>query len=203
MGETAGGVLRRGRDRLVGGVCSGLAEAWHVDPLLVRVAAIILLFVPPIGPLVFLIYVVLWLTMPPPDGWPAGAPPTFDTRMRGLTAETREDGRRMFHPADVPPPPAGAPPPADASSTSAAPGATPASVGAPPPGAPGGDGGWGRGSGGYRRHSSGLWFGAILVLLGLWLLGANLGLLNGFRWDIFWPVVIIALGVLVLLRRVR
>ena len=41
----------------------------------------------------------------------------------------------------------------------------------------------------------------ILIALGGYLLIANLGLLRGFRGDIFWPIVLIAIGLLVLVRR--
>jgi len=42
MGETTGGVLRRGPDRIIGGVCSGLATYFGVDPLLVRIVFVLL-----------------------------------------------------------------------------------------------------------------------------------------------------------------
>lgn len=182
MGEATGGVLRRGRDRLVGGVCSGLAAGWHLDVLLVRIAAVVLLFVPTVGPLVVLLYAVLWLAMPPPDGWEGGGPP-LDARVRMAAEELRQDVRAMFRRAQPPP----------GAETGPAPtGTTPA---------PGGSsgGGW-SGSG---RPSGGLWLGAILILVGLYFLGDNLGWLSAVRWDLFWPVVIIALGALILLRRLR
>jgi len=40
----------------------------------------------------------------------------------------------------------------------------------------------------------------ILVGLGAFFLLANIGVLSGFRWDIFLPVVLIAIGVLILVR---
>ncbi len=51
----------RGRDRILGGVCSGLAEGFHLDPLVVRVLFVLLIFLQGVG--IFL-YVVLWLVMP-------------------------------------------------------------------------------------------------------------------------------------------
>ena len=53
--------LYRSSDRIIGGVCAGLAEGFHVDALWVRVAFLILIFIQGIG--VFL-YIVLWLVMP-------------------------------------------------------------------------------------------------------------------------------------------
>jgi phage shock protein PspC (stress-responsive transcriptional regulator) len=51
----------RGSDRIVGGVCSGLAEGLHIDTIWVRVAFVVLAFVQGIG---VLIYAVLWVIMP-------------------------------------------------------------------------------------------------------------------------------------------
>jgi phage shock protein PspC (stress-responsive transcriptional regulator) len=53
----------------------------------------------------------------------------------------------------------------------------------------------------YRRQSSRLWGGLILIAVGTYLVLNNLGYLGGFRWDLLWPVLLIALGLLVLLRR--
>lgn len=52
------------------------------------------------------------------------------------------------------------------------------------------------------RQPRGLWFGAILIVIGLYILLQNTGVLNAFRWDVwFWPAVLIALGVIILVRR--
>ncbi len=51
----------RSSDRILGGVCAGLAEGFHVNALWVRVAFLLLVFIQGIG--VFL-YIVLWLVMP-------------------------------------------------------------------------------------------------------------------------------------------
>src|SRR5260370_26024443 len=60
-GQVNGPRLYRSSDRIIGGVCAGLAEGFHVDALWVRVAFLILIFIQGIG--VFL-YIVLWLVMP-------------------------------------------------------------------------------------------------------------------------------------------
>src|SRR2546430_655820 len=41
----------------------------------------------------------------------------------------------------------------------------------------------------------------ILIALGGYLLISTLGLLRGFRGDLFWPILLIAIGLLVLVRR--
>lgn len=55
-------VLRDSRQRVLGGVCAGLARAWRVDPLLVRAGAVVVAVVTS-GLGVFL-YVALWLALP-------------------------------------------------------------------------------------------------------------------------------------------
>jgi phage shock protein PspC (stress-responsive transcriptional regulator) len=48
-------------DRVIGGVCSGLAYDMNVDPLIFRVLAFGLIFTPlPI----ILIYILLWMVIP-------------------------------------------------------------------------------------------------------------------------------------------
>ena len=48
-------------DRVVGGVCSGIAYDMNVDPLIFRVIAFCLIFTP--FPII-LIYILLWLLIP-------------------------------------------------------------------------------------------------------------------------------------------
>ena len=56
---------------------------------------------------------------------------------------------------------------------------------------------------GGTRRSSGFWGGAILVLVGLYFLLRNLGYLYWLSFDIVWPVVLIAIGVFLVFRRIR
>ena len=44
-------------------------------------------------------------------------------------------------------------------------------------------------------------FGIVLIVIGILLLLSNLGLLHWWRWDIFWPVLLIAVGVALLAGR--
>ncbi|HSO93522.1 MAG TPA: PspC domain-containing protein [Candidatus Dormibacteraeota bacterium] len=152
MGETAGGTLKRGSDRIVAGVCSGLAQFFHLDPTLVRVVFVVLALVPPaVG---IILYLVLWFLMEPAAGGATGAPTaTAGQQFGGVIGDLRREFRgALSHPG--------------------------------------------------RRHLSGLWGGIILIAAGAFLLLANLGYLNGFRWDLLWPVLLIAVGLLVLVRRV-
>ena len=177
MGETTGGVLRRGSDRIIAGVCSGLGQYFGVEPLLVRIAFVILTLVGAgIG---ILLYLALWFLMEPPVGAPASATRNVSERIRTMGQEIREDFRTGFSRSaeggSQTPSPAE---PAGTASTRRAPG-------------------WA----GWAGRPRGVWIGVILIALGGYLLISNLGLLRGFRGDLFLPILLIAIGLLVLVRR--
>ena len=54
-----------------------------------------------------------------------------------------------------------------------------------------------------RRSRSGLWAGAILVLVGVYFLLRNFGVIPELRWDYAWPVLVIMVGIYLLVRRFR
>ena len=54
--------LYRSKNRMLGGVCAGLAEYFNIDPTLTRVIAIVLAFTPFVP--VIIIYILLWLLIP-------------------------------------------------------------------------------------------------------------------------------------------
>ena len=56
--------LFRSNDRMLGGVCAGIAEYLGWDPTLVRIAYIILSLAS-IGFPGLLVYLILWVVMPP------------------------------------------------------------------------------------------------------------------------------------------
>jgi phage shock protein C len=189
MGETTGGVLRRGSDRIIGGVCSGLAAYFGVDVVLVRLVFVVIALIPPAIGVGVILYLALWFLMEPPLGAPTSATRNIGDRLRSMGDELREDFRTGFRAQAS----GGATPPPSSGSSE---GSTP-----PPetPGPPPWHGGWwGPGRGDRPR---GLWLGVILIGIGAYLLIDNLGLLRGFRWEIFWAVVLIAVGLLFLLRR--
>src|SRR5260370_15250960 len=61
MQQQATQTFRRGNDRILGGVCAGLAEGLRIDPLWVRLGFVLLAFLQGVG---LLIYIVLWMAMP-------------------------------------------------------------------------------------------------------------------------------------------
>jgi len=58
--------LRKSRDRVLGGVCGGIAEWLGWDPTLVRILYVVVSVVSIAFPGI-LIYLILWLIMPPPE----------------------------------------------------------------------------------------------------------------------------------------
>jgi phage shock protein PspC (stress-responsive transcriptional regulator) len=167
----------------VGGVCAGLAAYFGVDVVLVRVAFVIVTVAQAgVG---IILYLALWFLMEPPEGRPGPATRSIGDRLRAMGDELREDFRTGFSRAQASGPP---PPP-----TSGDPAGGP-----PPSGPPHHQGRWGAP---YGSRPPGLWAGAILIVLGAYFLVTNLGLLSNFRWDLFWPAVLIVLGLLLLIRR--
>lgn len=55
-------LYRSREDRKIAGVCGGLAEYFNIDPVLIRVIAVLLLL--PGGVPGFLPYVILWIIVP-------------------------------------------------------------------------------------------------------------------------------------------
>jgi phage shock protein C len=55
-------LYRSTKDRMIAGVCGGIAEYFNIDPVIVRLVAVILLL--PGGLPGFLPYIVLWVVVP-------------------------------------------------------------------------------------------------------------------------------------------
>lgn len=122
--------LRRRLDNhVIAGVCSGIADYFAIDPILVRLAFIAVTFAGGAG---ILAYIVLWIVMPPA---PRGEP------LRPVRTGVTSNG--------------------------------------------------------------GIWLGALLIVVGGLFLVGNTGILWWWSWSFFWPLALIALGLLLLSRRVR
>lgn len=62
IGEGKKKLYRSGKDKILGGVCGGLAEYFDLDPILVRVLGIVSLLVTIGG--ILLAYILLWIFVP-------------------------------------------------------------------------------------------------------------------------------------------
>ena len=54
-------LYRSRNDKMVGGVCAGLADYFNIDPTIVRILVALLFFGAGIG---FLPYIILWVVVP-------------------------------------------------------------------------------------------------------------------------------------------
>lgn len=164
----------RGKDRILGGVCSGLAAGLHIDPLWVRLGFVVLAFLQGVG---LLIYIVLWLVMPEQVEGQEGTRSGFDS----MTADLRRIGgelRGTFGGTSRSPASGDSTSSSAETNTASTPPATPAAL--------------------AGRQSIAL--GIVLVVVGLIILGANTGLV---QWSIIWPAVLIVLGALLLARTIQ
>ncbi len=168
----------RSSNRILGGVCAGLAEEFHIDALWVRIAFLFLVFLQGLG---LFVYVVLWLVMPERlEG--GGQRSGFDAMMldvRRIWGELKQQLGSASRPPTSPP--GSAPAPASAS------------TGSPPQ-----SGGAGVTRAGWRDPT--LLFGVILVIIGLGVLGNNIGIIN---WSVVWPAGLITLGIVIMVRNLE
>lgn len=165
--------FHRGSDRILGGVCSGLAAGFHVDPLWVRLGFVLLAFFQGIG---ILLYVVIWLLMPEPVDSQAARRSGFDSMtadLHRLWAEVRGHLGGSGH--------------AQTSTPTSAEGAP---VGPTQPGSP------------EQRsaHNQSLFLGVVLVAIGVIALANNAGYVT---WQIIWPGILIVIGLLLLIRNLN
>jgi phage shock protein C len=122
-------LLRRRLDnRVIAGVCSGLADYFAIDPILVRLAFVVITFAGGAG---VLAYIILWIVM---------TPAAVGTSPQPVSA--RVTGQGPF------------------------------------------------------------WLGAFLVVMGGLFLIGNTGIFSWLNWSLFWPLILVALGVLILSNRV-
>ncbi len=142
-------------NKVVAGVCGGVAEYLQVDPTLVRVFFVIAGLMT--AGIAFLGYLVLVVLMPLPG---REAPFTNSGTPGSTTAATTNPDATVQGVV---------PAPSDPEATE-------------------------------RRRAT---FGYFLIALGVVFLLSNLGAFRIVRWDLVWPIVVVAAGVLLLAQRVR
>src|SRR5215471_8932822 len=57
-------LMRSAADKKIAGVCAGFAEYFDIDPTIVRLIWVVVVFVPPICIAAVLGYIVAWIVMP-------------------------------------------------------------------------------------------------------------------------------------------
>jgi phage shock protein C len=187
--------LYRSRDeRMVAGVAGGLAERFDVDPSVVRVLWVVLILLS--GGLFLLIYIAMALVVPEArysaqswtgpataGGGPAGPGPAWGTPSGGSAAFSTDPG-------------AGSPPTADGSPPE--PGSMPSG---PPPDWSQSNWADDRRRRRRERGGGGLIGGTILILLGGYFLIRML--VPELDLGAFWPVVLVAVGVALVIGSIR
>jgi phage shock protein PspC (stress-responsive transcriptional regulator) len=168
----------RSNNRILGGVCAGLAEGFRLDPLWVRVAFLVLVFLQGVG---IFIYIVLWLVMP--DRIEGGSERSgFNAMSADLRRVWGELLMQLGGGSRVAPVTPGGSPTSSGPAKSAPESSAP--VARPQP---------------ASRNQS-VTFGLILVVIGLAVLGGNIGIIN---WSVVWPAALITLGIVILVRNLE
>lgn len=73
--ESVRKLFRSRRERVIGGVCGGVAEYFKIDPVWVRIAWVLAIFVKGLG---LVAYALCWILIPEREWSPAEAVPTGD-----------------------------------------------------------------------------------------------------------------------------
>ena len=182
----------RGTDRILGGVCSGLAEGFHVEVLWVRVAFVVLTFINGVG---LLLYVVLWVLMPERAGYQRPGQNVFESMAADVKRAWAELRAQFGSSPATPATPSATAAAAPAENAAAAPplAATSAATETAPPMPPPAAGSQ------PITHTPTFVFGAILVVLGIAFLAAN----SGITWNVILPAALIALGIALLFRNME
>ncbi|NJD53099.1 MAG: PspC domain-containing protein [Candidatus Methanoperedens sp.] len=141
-------------DKVIDGVCGGIAEYFGIDSVIVRLIFVVLVFLNGIG---LLLYIILVIIMP--NAEQAGQPPkeTIQENVQEIGERVKETGEGLGQ--------------AFSRKTE-------------------------------EKHSKrAVWFGIILILLGIYFLLENLHLIPWIDRDILWPIIIILVGVWLLIKR--
>lgn len=134
-------LTRSETDKIIAGVCGGLAEYLNLDPVWVRLLFVLLLFASGIGAP---IYLVLWVIMPRQEvaGQPGSA--VLQDNFEDLSQTVSKKMNNLSRPGTI---------------------------------------------------------GTLLILFGVYFLLSQLGWFHWLSGAIFWPIVIIGVGVYMLMRR--
>ena len=170
MEPTRRRLYRSRAERMISGVSGGIAEYFNVDPVLVRLAWVVLTVLS--GGILSLAYVLLWIIIPL-EGSGATAPrqvvreniDELTGEARAFAGEVREAIGATGQPSEP------------------APVSGPDAIG--------------------RKGDRHLWAGGVLIALGVIFLLDQLNLVWWFSWRTFWPVLLIAIGALLLWQRTR
>ncbi|MFC2017500.1 PspC domain-containing protein [Chloroflexota bacterium] len=150
-------LYRSQSDRMLGGVCGGLAKYFDIDPTIVRIIAVLSVFVSGLGVLAYIIMVIVV----PLEGSKVTTPKeTVQENVEDIKETASELGREIRSTL------AGE---EDESEEVA-----------------------------KMRHRRRNLFGIILIVLGVLFLLASFNLFWWFNWGNLWPLILVAIGVLII-----
>ena len=150
-------LYRSRKDRVIFGVCGGLAEYFDMDPTIVRVIAVLSIFVTGLG---ILAYIILALVLPLEESKMNEPKDTIRENVEEMKETAGELGREIRATLE------GEESESDEMSRT------------------------------RRRRRTAL--GIIFILVGIIFLLGSLDVLWWFRWSILWPLVLVAIGALIL-----
>jgi phage shock protein PspC (stress-responsive transcriptional regulator) len=151
-------LYRNRSDRMIWGVCGGLAKYFDMDPTIVRVIAVLSMF---LGSLGIWAYIILAIVVPLEDSKAAEPKDTIKENVEEMKETAREIGREI-------------------QSTLT-----------------GGEGESEKVA--KLRHRRRNTLGIILIVLGILFLLGSLNIFRWFNWGNLWPLVFVAIGVLIIL----
>ena len=143
-------------DRVIDGVCGGLAEYFDIDSLLVRLAFVALIFINGLG---VILYIVLVIIMPKAESPDQSPKETIQENVQEMGERIKEAGQEFGNTISKKT---------------------------------------------EEKHSNrAVWFGILLILIGVIFLLKNFNFIRWFDSDLIWPLIIILIGAWLLIKRWR
>ncbi len=152
-------------DRVIDGVCGGLAEYFGIDTVIVRLAFVVFTLINGFG---ILLYIILMIIMPKPESdEQVPISKTIEENVQGMAEQVKDIIEEVGKDVDK-----------NASDSKVT-----------------------RQQKIKESHQRSKWLGAILILLGIVFLFDELNMFWWFKEDLFWPIVLIFIGLWMLIKR--
>lgn len=150
-------LYRSRSDRMIWGVCGGLAKYFDMDPTIIRIIAVLLIFANGLG---ILAYIIMAIVVPLESSESAEPKDVVRENVEEIKEATKEIGRQFR-------------------ATFAGEEAKSKDTG-------------------KGRHRGRAALGIIVIVLGILLLLGNVNLLWWLRWTYLWPLILVAVGLLII-----
>lgn len=151
-------LYRSRSDRMISGVCGGLAEYFNTDPTIVRLIAVLLVFLSGVGILAYLIMAIIV----PLEGSRSAAP---EDTIKENVGEIKETATKLEH---------------EIRSAFAADEDKPEAEN-------------------KTHHHGRNIIGVVLIVVGILFLLGSFGLFRWLGWSTLWPLILVAIGVLIII----